>query len=94
VIGLTDPASLTETPQIRVYDPDRSGPGGVRSGGGRPPVGPRSGPGRGSQGSEKPLGDHGSRTAEETGTPERAYGGDDQALVVVAGASANGRAAR
>ncbi len=92
VIGLTDPESLADIPQIRVYDPERSGHGGVRSGGGRPPVGPRSGPGRGSQGSEKPFGRNGFGPIDETKAPESIYTGGE-ALVVVAGVSTNGKAA-
>jgi DNA primase len=42
MIGLTHPAQLESTPTTG----DRSGPDGVWSGAGRPPVGGRSGPGR------------------------------------------------
>ena len=53
MVGVTDPsqpplplAESAEDTQIHAYDPSRSGPEGVRSGGGRPLVGPRSAGGR------------------------------------------------
>jgi len=44
LVGLLDPAALEAA---TAYDPGRSGPDGERSGPGRPPVGGRSGGGRG-----------------------------------------------
>jgi DNA primase catalytic core len=52
LIGLTDPTTLTPK---RAYDDGRSGPEAGRSGPGRPPVGPRSGAGRDTPGTENPL---------------------------------------
>ena len=59
--GLLDPTTLAEPAADAAMTVDRSGPDGAWSGGGRPPVGPRSGSGRDEENGEKPIPHRGSR---------------------------------
>ncbi|MEA2685086.1 MAG: hypothetical protein QOE93_281 [Actinomycetota bacterium] len=80
LVGLLDPAALATA---TAYDPDRSGQNGIRSGPGRPPVGPRSGGGR--TGAETANGQV-KTTIEANGNghrPERTSGDDTDEGVVV-----------
>jgi DNA primase len=80
LIGLVDPATLTEK---RGYDDEWSGLNGVRSGPGRPPVGPRSGPGRGASEGENPLAHKAISVPETVTDGNGTVPGDDTDRVVV-----------
>jgi DNA primase len=81
LIGLVDPATLNRN---RVYDDERSGPQGDRSGSGRPPVGPRSGGGRGTLEGENPLPHQAFTASDGDGVTNGTVPGDDADGVVVA----------
>ncbi len=82
VVGLLDPAALAAA----TYDPGRSGENGERSGPGRPPGGGWSGGGRG--GPEPVNGQVRTAVADQGQDrgPEPTSPGDDEAVVVEAGA--------
>lgn len=79
VIGLTDPSAFA-------YDGDRSGRNGDWSGGGRPPVGPRSGGGRGAI--EQANAQHDGHIARQDASSraKRTDPGPDDRVVVAEGA--------
>jgi DNA primase catalytic core len=87
LVGLTDPATLTAAYGC---DDSRSGPDRSRSGGGRPPVGPRSGGGRTASNGPKPLRRNGSSRSEPAAGTERADTGPGGEQVVVARLAAGG----
>ena len=97
--GLLDPATLdqpalldepaADDAETAVTTADRSGSQGLRSGPGRPLVGPRSGGGRGGLHEVKPLPHKGTRSVADADGQERAApdpDGHDQQPVVVAAA--------
>jgi hypothetical protein len=87
--GLTDPTTLGEATTlvppagpVNGYDPDRSGPAGVWSGGGRGPVGTRSAVGRtGSLGSSPQANGH-TRVTDPAQCPERTTGARTAATAI------------
>jgi DNA primase catalytic core len=95
LIGLSDPAALADpavTAPVHVYDDDRSGPEEIRSAPGRPVVGGRSAPGRGSSEGEKPLPRNGSEVSGSNGTGNSTDTGrnDDRVVVAAAAVAGNG----